>query len=421
MELTTLVDYLASCNNSLPDHNSIQSCIKKLNIIPKYPIILVGGTNGKGSVCAYLSTLLSMAGYRVGSFTSPHVFKYNERICINNQSVDDFALVSALHEVINASQMHTTSLNLGLFRSFTLAAHLLFMQRNVDIAIFEVGIGGLNDITNLFSPTISAITNVALDHCEILGNTIDEIALQKAGIYRSGQYAFYGSINPPPNLVGYAKQIGAKFQQFEIDFGVVQNELSFDVWCQNKNYYTLPYPSLRGEAQANNVALALAVLNKLHQQFPISNGVIKTGLLKTTLVGRFQVIPGSPQVILDVAHNVHSVTNMLHNMLKLPFASRTVAVFGIAKDKNTSEIINLCRDAFDCWFIAKINNERGLKAGEIRHILKNNCVSEQNIIECETIELAYLKACEAKFDRIICFGSFLVVEEVYNTILLAEK
>ena len=408
MELGSIIARLLSKTNF--GTTNLHPIIEELNLKPAYPIILVGGTNGKGSVCAYLTTILTLAGFKVGTYTSPHVFRYNERICINNLPIDDETLTNALIQVMNKNSQA------GLFKTFTLAAHLIFIQKQVDIAIIEVGIGGMKDVTNLFEPTISAVTNVNLDHTQLLGNTLEEIGMEKSGIYRTDKWAFYGGLNPPQSLVDYANSIGSKLQLFSKDFGVNRQEFSFDVWCQDKKYFSLPYPALRGDTQPNNVALSLAILNKLHHQFPLSTGMIKTGLLQTVLIGRFQVLPGTPQIILDVAHNSHSVTNMLTNMLKLPFAPQSVAVFGIAEDKDAEQIIQLCKGSFDKWFIAKINSERSMDTQGIAHILLKNNVAQQNIIECENISMAYQKAALCTTARITCFGSFLVVEEAYNTI-----
>ncbi len=408
MELNNLIDKLlkTTFNNDF----DIANLIKKLNINPTYPIILVGGTNGKGSVCAYLTTILTIAGFNVGTYTSPHVFNYNERICINNKPIDDEILANALSEIIS----HTDCI--GLFKTFTLSAHKIFIEHNIDIAIIEVGIGGLNDITNLFEPTISVVTNVEFDHMDVLGDTIDAIGHQKSGIYRHNKPAFFGSNTPPKSLINNAKAIGANLKIFGIDFGVNRHELSFDVWYNDKTFYSLPYPALRGDTQANNVALSLSILHELRSSFPISIGMIKTGLLKTTLIGRFQVLPGNPQTILDVAHNPHSVNTMLSNMLKLPFAPQNVAVFGIAKDKDAVEVIKRCANKFDKWFIAQTNIVRGMDTNNIAKILMEQGISSKNIVECVSIATAYQEAHQIKNARIICFGSFLVVEEAYKII-----
>lgn len=428
-QLDQLINHLVQADSSVAGLDEANICINGLNLHPSYPIILVGGTNGKGSVCAYLSTILSTAGYRVGSFTSPHIFNYNERICLNTVPIDDATLSQALQQIINFCQTQCTPpINLGIFKAFTLAAHLIFIQQKIDIAIIEVGIGGKQDVTNLFEPTISVITNIALDHCELLGDTLEKIGLEKAGIFRPSKYSFFGSANPPHTLINYAQQIGTRLEQFGVDFGLSknnENELSFDVWCADKKYYSLPYPQLRGEAQPRNVATSLAVLSKLSHQFPVSIGTIKSALLNTQLIGRFQVMPGYPQIILDVAHNPHAVMNMLQNMVKLPMAKQTIAVFGIAKDKDAEQVLQLCHNRFDKWCIAKIRGDRGLSAVTIMDILKHHHVAEQNIIKCDSISgalnAAYQIAAQDTTSRIICFGSFLVVEEAYQTISNMRK
>lgn len=412
------------------DVNNIQSIIQKLSINPKYPMILVGGTNGKGSVCAYLTTILTNAGYLVGTFTSPHVLQVNERIAINNQPIDDFTLNETLTPLLKYE--------LGEFQTLTLAMHQIFMSKKIDIAIIEVGIGGAHDITNLFEPSISAITCVDFDHCAILGNTLEAIGLEKAGIYRQNKWGFFGSQNTPSSIIKYTQKIGTKLQQFGVDFGVTCNELSFDVWCNKNqddytNYYTLPYPALRGKEQVNNVALALGILNKLRNQFPVSLATIKSSLLKTTLIGRFHVMPGVPQVILDVAHNVQAVSHMLQNMLKLPFAKHSYAVFGVASDKDVENIIKTCTTNtsssttdtyttyFDKWYIAKLASSRGLDAINIANILLKHGVKEYNIVVTNSITEAISFALRdaTNNDRVVAFGSFLVVEESYN--LLKNK
>lgn len=422
MALKESIDHLLTTHNFKNNLDIIKHIILELKIMPDYPIILIGGTNGKGSVCAYLTTILTGAGYNVGSFTSPHVLRYNERISINNVPIDDITLNSALEVVMNVdchAMATNDNYNLGLFKTFTLAAHLIFMARKIDIAIIEVGIGGKSDITNLFEPLISAITNVDYDHSDLLGDTLEKIGEEKSGIFRENKWGFFGSSKIPKSVINTARQIGTKLQQFGLDFGIIKHELCFDVFCQERTFYSLPYPAGRGFEQTQNAALAIAILSKLHNLFPVSLASQKTGLLASKLIGRFQLMPGLPQNILDVAHNLQAVTHMLENMLKLPFAKSNYAVFGIAKDKDASAIIRVCNDKFDKWFIAKTNSERSMPVTDLARLLIENGVKPDQIVSCTTISEAYAKAhsCAKDTDRIISFGSFLVVEEVYNTIL----
>jgi len=406
-----IIDDLLNTDNFLPNLADVQQVIDLLHIRPTYPIILVGGTNGKGSTCAYLSNILRLAGFKVASFTSPHVFTYNERICMNNIPISDDDLAMYLQQVINASHVP-----LGLFKTFALASHLYFTAQQSDIAIIEVGVGGKRDVTNLFEPTISAITVVDLDHCYLLGETIEEIGLEKAHIYRPQKWAFYGSNNLPHTVVDHAHAIGAQFATLNKDFGVVLHEHSFDVWCDDSKYYTLPYPAMRGSEQVYNVALSLAILHKMQQQFPTPLQCIKEALLTTKLVGRFDIMPGQPQIVFDVAHNPQAIKNMLQNMVKLPFAKHNIAVFGIAQDKDYAQVIQMCSKVFDKWYIAKIDSPRGLDSVEIAQLLAKNDIAPSQIVICDNITLAMTNALKSanKDDRIICFGSFLVVDSAYK-------
>jgi dihydrofolate synthase/folylpolyglutamate synthase len=388
-----------------------QQLINSLQIFPKYPIILIGGTNGKGSTCAYLTNILLNAGYKVGTFTSPHIFQYNERIKINNTLISDDDLLDYLEKIALKSNY-----KLGFFKTLTLATHLYFMHEKVDIAIVEVGIGGKNDVTNLFEPAISAVTCVDFDHCHILGNDLNAIGLEKAHIYREGKWAFFGAYNPPRSLIEYAKSICSKLETLGTDFDVVCNELSFDVWCNNNNFYTLPYPSLRGKEQVYNVALSLAILSKLRHTFPVTIGNIKNALLQTKLIGRFQVMPGQPQVIFDVAHNPQAVQKMLQNMVKLPFAKQNIAVFGICNDKDVEKILELTHNVFQYWHIDKLNSDRGLESKKLKEILLKHKVHVEQVFEHQNITFAMKDALSIVKDseRIVCFGSFLTVEEAYK-------
>ena len=407
-----------NCNPLNSNQNYIGRVIEELKITPQYPIILVGGTNGKGSVCAYLTNILINAGYKVGCFTSPHIFKYNERICINNNPVSDDVLEKTISNFINYQ--------LGVFQVLTLAMHQIFISNSIDIAIVEVGIGGKHDVTNFFEPEISAITCVDFDHCYLLGNNLEEIGLEKAGIFRENKWSFYGAKNPPQSVIKHAQQIQSKLQTFGVDFGITTNELSFNVWCNNEtgmadNFYTLPYPLMRGKEQITNVALAISILNKLKQKFPIDLSTIKRSILQTRLIGRFQIIPNSitePQIVLDVAHNPQAVLHMLQNMLKLPFAKQNYAVFGVANDKDVANIIKICVEYFDKWFIAPLASKRSLGPKNIANILLSCGVKEHNIVIKNTISEALTVAQdEATMNhRIVAFGSFLVVEESYSLI-----
>lgn len=411
--LQQLIKHLLSDSDS--SLSLSQQTISQLKLAPSYPIILIGGTNGKGSTCAYLSTILSLSGYRVGSYTSPHVLKYNERIRLNNCAISDLELSKALQQVIDASPH-----NLGLFNTFTLAAHGYFCQQHIDIAVVEVGIGGEYDVTNLFAPEIAAITTIGLDHCHLLGSTLADIGLTKAKIFRRNKFAVLGSTQIPTSVIDYAQQLGAQLYCAGKNYQFHAKELSWDFHDHEQHLYSLPLPGLRGAEQLNNAALALAILGRLRQRFPIPLAYIKEGLLKTTLIGRFQRLPGQPQVILDTAHNPQAVECMLQNMLKLPFAKRTLAIFGVAADKDWQQILALASPHIDEWFLAAIDSKRSLDPQQMQQFLIKHNAKALHIYP--TIAAA-LAACYGKLtpaDRVIAFGSFMVVEAVYRQLIPEE-
>lgn len=390
----------------------INSLIARLGIKPTYPIVLVAGTNGKGSTCGYLANILSNAGYKVGKFSSPHLFNYNERISINNQLINDSDLIDGIAYILKNSDYP-----LNLFSVFTLVAHIYFIRQNIDIAIIEAGIGGRLDVTNLFEPLIGAITNIALDHCDILGDSIATIALEKSGIFRPNKYAFVASQDLPNELISKLTQEQVKLQLIGKDFSYTSHELSFDVVYKDKSYYTLPYPSMRGMEQLANATLAIAIINSLQNSFPVSLHNIKKGLLDTSLIGRFNLLPGQPQIILDVAHNPSAVNIMLKNMIKLPYAKNNYAVFGLAVTKDLDSIINLCKDTFKKWYIAPLTSSNSYSNEQIYQSLISHGIAPDNIIKSQNVKDAYTKA-KAQItlaERLICFGSFLLVSEIYES------
>lgn len=413
-----LINHLLATNNFTASNNDVKLVIDALQLTIKYPIILVGGTNGKGSTCAYLTTILTNAGYKVGTFTSPHIFDYNERIQLNNQPIDDTTLVAALNSVITNSHV-----NLGLFKTFTLAAHQIFTQQKVDIAVIEVGLGGAQDCTNLFEPSISAITNVELDHCDILGYDKESIAKEKSGIFRANKPALFGSRDIPQVINDTAQAINAQLSIYGNEFSARKHDFSWDFISNDGNLYSLPLPSMRGQEQLANASLAIAILQKLRTQFPVSSAQIKQGLLQTHLIGRFQVMPGVPQIVFDTAHNPQAIELMCQNMIKLPFAKRNLAVFSIADDKDWQTIINTYATQFDSWYIARINSPRSVDPEELQKQLIAQGVSPTAIHIAEDISAAFDTAYSqlTQDDRVVCFGSFLVVEEAYQALQRFRK
>jgi dihydrofolate synthase/folylpolyglutamate synthase len=407
-----LINKLLQSNNFANNNELVVNLINKLEIKPIYPIILVGGTNGKGSTCAYLTTILSNAGYKVGTYTSPHVFDYNERIKLNNQSITDTELTKALQKVMSSSDE-----NLGIFKSFTLAAHLYFIEQNIDIAIVEVGLGGAKDTTNLFEPTISAITTVALDHCDVLGDNVEQIGLEKAGIYRTNKPAFFGSRTMPNSVQEYANKINAELIQLGNGYDFKLHDHGWDFISPEMRLYSMPFPSMRGSEQIYNAALTIAILGKLRNKLPLSSNQIKNGLLQTSLIGRFQVMAGTPQVIFDTAHNPQAIELMCKNMLKLGFVKTNIAVFAIAQDKDYRRILEIATQHFNKWYIAPLSTSRTSDVAELAEIIVRHGIKKNNIVISQTITEAFSKAYHGlqNDERLVTFGSFITVEQSHLT------
>ncbi len=391
-----------------------------MRLEPQCPVVVVAGTNGKGSVCAFLTQIYKQAGFKVGTLTSPHLLKYNERICINGGPVSD-ETITASFERIEAAR---GGVSLTYFEFNTLAAVDIFMRENVDVMVLEVGLGGRLDAVNVFDADCAVVTSVDLDHQSFLGDTVEAVGYEKAGVFRSGKPAVCGQNPPPESLRRHAESIGANLLLAKRDFDfsrMEQQQWSFhfhptaasglsDGLKRNRN--ALPVPALRGAYQLGNAACALAVIECLNPLLPIDIGSIKRGLLLVHNPGRFQVLPGRPLTILDVGHNPHAARALRQGLIALPFAEKRTAVFSILADKDSDGVIDIVKDQFDQWYIAPLHLPRGMSAAEIEQKL-NRCGIDA-VQSFENIQAAYQAALAqaGENDRITVFGSFHTVAEV---------
>jgi dihydrofolate synthase / folylpolyglutamate synthase len=380
-----------------------------LHLAPSFPLITVGGTNGKGSACAMLEAILHHAGYKVGCYTSPHLMRYNERVRIARQDVTDEALSAALSAVETARG--TTALT--YFEFSTLAAVWLFVREGVDCGILEVGLGGRLDAVNVFDGDCAMVMTIALDHMDYLGDTREQIAIEKAGILRAGRPAICGDEDPPVTLMQEADRIGAHLLRLGRDFGYTAQREQWGYWGPRGERHGLPYPALRGRYQLANAAAALAALDSLHARLPVTMGDVRDGLLVTENPGRFQVLPGRPLVILDVAHNPHAARCMADNLRELPAKGRTFAVFAMLRDKDIGGVIRAVTERIDHWFIAGTVGPRGADAPLLREQFVHAGVTTP-VTVCDSIAAAYGDACEmaSEDDKIVVFGSFYTVAAV---------
>jgi len=381
----------------------------RLGLMPAFPIVAVAGTNGKGSVCAMLESILSGAGYKVGVYTSPHLLRYNERVRVEGQETADETLAHAFARIEQARG----EISLTYFEFGTLAAMDIFIREHVDIAVLEVGLGGRLDAVNAFDSNCAVVTSVDFDHMEFLGNSRDSIGAEKAGIFRAGRPAICGEGDARAGLLRRVEEIGARLQLIGRDFGFNADPNQWQFWSALGKRSALPYPALRGDYQLGNAATALAALEQLRERLPVDMGAIRRGLLDVQLPGRFQVLPGRPMVILDVGHNPHAARALASSLRRLPGGGRTIAVFAMLKDKDIEGVAAAMRDDVDEWLVAGLSGPRGADAERIQQALAAVRIGVP-IAKFDTPVGAYQHAIRSagQNDKILVFGSFYTVGAV---------
>ena len=368
--------------------------------------ITVGGTNGKGSTCAFLEQILIESGYRVGLYTSPHLIAYNERVRIDGKDADDAALVAGF-EAVEAARDDTP---LTYFEYATLGALAMFAKEKVEVAILEVGLGGRLDAVNIIDADVSIVVSVDLDHQAYLGPDKESIGFEKAGIYRTGRPAIYGDTDPPKRLVEHAQSIGADLMLFGRDYRYDAHERQWDFVGRKGPKRALPMPALRGRWQLKNASAALAALDEVADRLPVSLGEVKRGLMTVRLTGRLQTIPGRPSIVLDVAHNPQAARALADGLGDMGFAERTFAVFGILGDKDAAGVIDAMKGRVDRWYVASPESERAARAEDIAKLLAARGAETRSFATISAaLESARREA--GPNDRIAVFGSFYTVAE----------
>jgi len=375
------------------------------------PTIVVAGTNGKGSTCAFMESILLAAGYRVGLYTSPHLTRYNERVRINGAPLEDTALMAAFATVEQARAAAASATSLTYFEFGTLAALALFAREPLDVLVLEVGLGGRLDAVNLVDAHVAVITTVDLDHQDFLGDTREAIGAEKAGILRTGRPAVSGEADPPASVVSEAARLSAPLYRLGHEFGYVDEGTQWRYRGPGGERYGLPMPALRGRYQLANAATAIAALGLLGKRVPLDAGSLRTGLMQVTLQGRFQVLPGRPTVVLDVAHNPHAARVLSATLGEMGFHPRTLAVFGMLADKDIGGVVDALRPRVDRWFVAPLPGPRGATARALADQLRARGVAADAIVECTDVAhaLAAARSEASDADRIVAFGSFLTV------------
>ena len=375
------------------------------------PILTVGGTNGKGSTCALLEAILSSAGYRTGLYTSPHLLRYNERVRVAGQEANDKALCEAFAAVEDARG----NTALTYFEFGTLAAFLLFSKQNIDTAILEVGLGGRLDAVNVLDADCAVLTSVGIDHVEFLGDSREAIGREKAGIFRAGRPAVVADPQPPESVLAEIRRIGAVPLLLGQDFGYSRQGSQWSYWGPAGKRSGLAQPALRGGVQLRNASAAIAALDALRERLPIAMKDVRRGLAEVVLHGRFQVLPGRPQVVLDVAHNPEAAAALAANLGDGGFAPETIAVFGMLKDKDIAGVVRAVAPRITRWHLATLEGPRGADAARLRAALADAGVRAPAFEHASVAAaLAAARNEAAENDKIVVFGSFLTVAGAYG-------
>jgi dihydrofolate synthase/folylpolyglutamate synthase len=364
-----------------------------------------------------LESILLQAGYRVGLYTSPHLLDFNERARIDGESVSDDALIASFAAV----EAKRGDVSLTYFEFTTLAILRLFAEANLDVVILEVGLGGRLDAVNVIDADVAIVTSVDIDHTDYLGDTREKIGFEKAGIFRPGKTAISGDPVPPQSLIDHANAIGADLWLFGRDFNYSGDKQQWNFGGRAQRRNSLGYPSLRGANQLLNASAALAALETLRHRLPVGAQEVRNGLVMVDLPGRFQVLPGRPSVILDVAHNPHAAATLAQNLDNMGFHPYTYAVFGAMQDKDIDGVIAQLKDRIDHWCVTDLPLPRAATAAQLKNKLldagivpKDQAGAERTIETFASPAAAFANARSraGENDRIVVFGSFLTVAGV---------
>jgi dihydrofolate synthase/folylpolyglutamate synthase len=411
--MDTLQDWLAHCERLHAKNidlglDRVRAVAQRMALRFDCPVITVAGTNGKGSTCAMLEAILLQAGWRTGVYTSPHLVHFEERCRIHGEIVQGQDLVPHFARVEAARQ----EVSLTYFEFSTLAIMSLMAQAGLDVAILEVGLGGRLDAVNIIDADCAVITSIDLDHQEFLGPDRESIGREKAGIMRTGRPVIVSDPVPPQSVLDRATEIGADLWRFGHDFNFSGDKQQWGWAGRGRRYSGLAYPALRGANQLVNASGVLAALQALRERIPVTAQAVRNGLAMVELPGRFQIVPGQPTLVLDVAHNPHSVAALAANLDAMGFYPTTHAVFGAMADKDLRPMLARMGPLVDRWYFTDLPTPRAetavrlmetWRAGETRKDVLAGAYNEP----MEALRAAIAAADPA--DRIVVFGSFYTV------------
>ena len=411
--MKTLDDWLAHCEQLHPKTidmglDRVRAVAERMGLRFDCPVFTVAGTNGKGSTCAMLEAILTQAGFRTGLFTSPHLVRFEERCRIRGQNVHASDLVAAFARVESAR----AEISLTYFEFTTLAILDTLARAGLDAVILEVGLGGRLDAVNIIDTDCAIITSIDIDHAELLGDTREKIGFEKAGILRTGRPAIVSDPVPPQSVIDRATEIGADLWLLGRDFNSSGDKQQWAWAGRGRRYAGLAHPALRGANQLINASGVLAALTAMRQQLPVTAQAVRNGLGLVDLPGRFQVVPGQPALVLDVAHNPHSVAALALNLDAMGFYPTTHAVFGAMADKDLTPMLQRMDPLVDRWYFADLPTPRAASGAALQAAWqavtkRTDAVSAVFSTPLDALHAAAAKAQAA--DRIVVFGSFYTV------------
>lgn len=385
----------------------IKTVAHRLHVLtPSIPVIIIGGTNGKGSTVAGLAAIYRAAGYHVGAFTSPFLFRPNEQVRIDEQFASDAEFCHAFEQI----EKVRGDITLTPFEFTTLAALCIFKTYALHVLILEVGLGGRLDAVNIFDADIAVITSIGIDHVDWLGSTREEIAREKAGIFRKNKPAIYGDSHPPETLIECATHIGTPVFYQDRDFHYQENKTDWSWSYQSTRYDGLPINSLLTQ----NMSIVLMIITLLQKQLPVARNAMDKGLLAVTLPGRIQIIHANVMEIYDVSHNPDAIAMLAKRLDDITCAGKTIAVFSMLADKDIATSIKTIRDKMDLWHAAPLTAKRAATQGTLAAAFYQAEINHVTFFA--TIQAAYQSAVNMaeRGDRIIVFGSFHTVADVWR-------
>ena len=411
--MKTLQEWLDWCEQLHPvaidmGLDRVKTVAERMDLRFDCPVITVAGTNGKGSTCAMLEAVLLQAGYRTGVYTSPHLVHFEERCRLHGES----ASAEAFAQAFAAVEAVRGDVSLTYFEFSTLAILHLMARANLDVAILEVGLGGRLDAVNIIDADCAVITSIDIDHTAILGKDRESIGFEKAGIMRAARPVIVSDPVPPQSVVDHAAAVGADLWLFGRDFNFSGDKQQWAWAGRDRRYSGMAYPALRGANQLINASGVLAALDALRQRIPVTAQAVRNGLAMVELPGRFQIVPGQPVLVMDVAHNPHSVAALAANLDAMGFYPTTHAVLGVMADKDLLPMLQKVNPMVDKWYFTDLPLPRAAKAADLQQAwqAQNTRTDTQSSVHADPMSAlqAAIDAADPA-DRIVVFGSFHTV------------